>query len=159
LANPARAAYQLIGVGRHELIDSFAGALAELGVRHAIVVCGADGFDEVSLSGPTVVREIRGPSITAHEWTPADFGLEPCRPDELQIADAAESATMIRDVLANVPGAPRRVVVANAAAALLAADRVPTLREGVAVADSAIECGQAGRVLERLKLVPSGSQI
>src|SRR5205814_9093504 len=81
LANPAGAAYQLLGVGRPELLDPVAGALAELGTRHALVVCGADGFDEVSLSGPTLVREVRGATVTAHEWSPADFGLEPCRPD------------------------------------------------------------------------------
>jgi anthranilate phosphoribosyltransferase len=155
LANPAGAAYQLIGVGRPELIDPFAGALAQLGTRHGLVVCGADGFDEVSLSGPTLVREIRAGSILAHEWSPADFGLEPCRLDDLQVANAAESAAVIRGILADEPGSPRRMVVANAAAALLAADRVPTLRDGVTIADATIRSGRAARVLERLRLVPA----
>src|SRR5206468_9975124 len=75
LANPARAAYQLLGVGRPDLLDTLAGALAILGTRHALLVCGRDGLDEVSLSAPTLVREVRGHDVTAWEWTPEDFGL------------------------------------------------------------------------------------
>ena len=88
LANPAGAAYQLLGLGRPEQLDPMAGALAILGTRHALVVCGPDGFDEVSLSGPTTVRQVRGGTITRLTWTPEDFGLEPCQVEGLRVADA-----------------------------------------------------------------------
>src|SRR5207244_10132703 len=78
LANPAGAAYQLLGVGRPEWLDRLAAALARLGTRHALLVCGRDGLDEVSLSAPTLVRQVRGGQVISLEWTPADFGLEPC---------------------------------------------------------------------------------
>src|SRR5205807_3319468 len=74
LANPAGAAYQLLGVGRAELLDPMAGALAQLGTRHAFLVSAVDGLDEVSLAGPTQVREVRGGSVTTVEWLPGDFG-------------------------------------------------------------------------------------
>jgi anthranilate phosphoribosyltransferase len=151
LANPAAAPYQLLGLGRPEQLDPMAGALAILGTRHAVVVCGADGFDEVSLSGPTAVREVRGGTITSTMWTPKDFGMEPCRVDDLRVADAAGSAAIIRDVLDDRPGPARRIVVANAAAALLAAERVTSLRDGVQVAEDAIRTGSARQVVERLR--------
>jgi anthranilate phosphoribosyltransferase len=151
LANPAAASYQLLGLGRTSQLDSMAGALAILGTRHALVVCGPDGFDEVSLSGPTAVREVRGGTVTQLMWTPDDFGLEPCRVDEFRVADAAASAAVIREVLDDCPGPARRIVVANAAAALLAADRVKTLWEGVQMADASIHNGTARQVLERLR--------
>jgi anthranilate phosphoribosyltransferase len=114
------------------------------------LVCGPGGFDEVSLSGPTAVREVRGGNVSASEWTPSDFGLDECRLEDLRVADAAGSAAMIRDVLDNRPGPARRVVVANAAAAFLAADRVGSLTEGVELADATIRSGRARQVLERL---------
>ena len=90
----------------------------------------------------------------AYEWTASDFGLDSCDVNALRVADAAESAAVIRSVLADSPGAARRIVVANAAAALVAADRVTTLLEGVKLADATIHSGQAGRVLEQLRAVP-----
>src|SRR5207253_9985569 len=83
LANPAGAPYQLLGVGRRGLLDLMAGALARLGTRRALVVCSRDGLDEVSLSAPTEVREVCANIVRSLEWTPDDFGLAPCRLDEL----------------------------------------------------------------------------
>ena len=150
LANPAGAAYQLLGVGRPEWLDRMAGALAQLGARHALLVHAADGLDEVSLSGPTRVREVRGHTVRAYEWTPADFGLAPCGLEELRVDGPEASAAVIRSVLAGVAGPATRVVLANAAAALLAAERVATLAEGVARAEEAITAGRAARVLSEL---------
>jgi anthranilate phosphoribosyltransferase len=150
LANPAGTPYQLLGVGRPEWLDLLAGALAELGTRRAFLVCGRDGLDEVSLSAPTLVREVRGGSVTAHEWTPADFGLEPCGLDELCVDGPEASEAMLRAVLQNEGGAARRVVLANAAAALLAAERVGSLREGVTRAEVALAGGGTRRVLEAI---------
>jgi anthranilate phosphoribosyltransferase len=150
LVNPAATPYQLLGVGRPEWLDLLAGALAELGTRRAFLVCGRDGLDEVSLSGPTLVREVRGGRVTMHEWTPADFGLDSCELRELCVAGPDASAAMLRAVLSNEGGAPRRVVLANAAAALLAAERVDSLREGVSRAAEELAGGGAWRVLEAL---------
>ena len=112
-----------------------------------MLVCGRDGLDEVSLSGPTLVREVRDGAITAHEWTPADFGLAPCRLDELRVQGPEESAAVIRGVLAGTEGPALRVVLANAAAALLAAERVTTLAEGVEQAGAAVADGGPRHVL------------
>jgi anthranilate phosphoribosyltransferase len=150
LANPAGAAYQLLGVGKVELLDPMAGALARLGARRAFLVCGADGLDEVSLSGPTQVREVSGSQVLAQEWTPGDFDLQPCTLAELKVDTPQESAAVIRNVLRGQEGPTLRVVVANAAAALLAAERVATLREGVAQARAAIADGRAQSVLTKL---------
>jgi anthranilate phosphoribosyltransferase len=150
LANPAGAAFQLVGVGRPEWLDRMAGALARLGTRHAILVCGRDGLDEVSLSAPTLVREVRGGEVSAFEWTPEDFGLARCRPDELSAATAAESAELVRQAVQGRDGPAYRVTMANAAAALLAAGRVATPAEGVARAAGAVASGGAARVLAAL---------
>jgi anthranilate phosphoribosyltransferase len=150
LANPAGAQYQLLGVGRPELLDPLAGALARLGTRHAYLVCGKDGLDEVSLSGSTLVREVRGAEVSATEWSPDEFGLAPVTLAELQVQGPEESAAAIRAILDGADGPAARVVIANAAAALLAADKVNTLAEGTACAREVIQSGNARRVLERL---------
>src|SRR5262245_11965889 len=153
LANPAGACYQLLGVGRPELLDLVAGALARLGARRAFVVCSRDGLDEVSLSARTDVREVRGGSISAHEWTAADFHLADCRLEDLHADSVEASAAMIRDVLNGVDGPALRVVLANAAAALLAADRATTLAEAVAAARQAVSSDRARQVLEELRQI------
>jgi anthranilate phosphoribosyltransferase len=150
LANPARAPYQLLGVGCAENLDRLAGALARLGTRHSLLVCGRDGLDEVSLSAPTLVREVRDGVITVLEWTSADFGLDPCRLEELYADGPEESAAFIRGVLAGTEGPALRVVLANAAAALLAAEVVTTLAEGVERAGAAVADGRAAAVLDGL---------
>jgi len=150
LANPAGARYQLLGVGWPEWLDRLAGAVARLDIHHAILVHGRDGLDEVSLSGPTQVREVRDGLVVSLEWRPEDFDLEPCRAEELRAEGPEDSARLIREVLQGRPGAPLRVVLANAAAALLAADQVESLPEGVARARAAIASGAAAHVLNEL---------
>jgi len=151
LANPAGAPYQLLGVGRPELLDLVAGALARLGTIHALVVCGRDGLDEVSLSGITDVREVRGQSVIDQAWSPTDFGLASCDLADLRADGAAESAAIILALLSNHDGPPLRIVLANAAAALLAAERVTSLRDGVSLAREAIANGKAAQVLQTLQ--------
>jgi len=150
LANPAGATHQLLGVGRPEHLDLMAGALLRLGTRRALVVCGRDGLDEVSLSAPTMVREVHDQEVSAREWTARDFGLEPCKLSDLRADGPEQSAAMLRRVLDGDDGAPSRMVLANAAAGLLAAEQVPTLAEGVARAREALVGGKAREVLERL---------
>ncbi len=153
LANPARSPYQLIGVGRPEWLAPAAHALARLGTRHALVVRGDDGLDEVSLSAPTRVFEVRGTAVHCREWTAADFGLEPVALEELRADSPADSAGRLRDVLRGIEGPALRVVLANAAAALVAAERAPTPAAGVALARASIRSGKARRVLDRLAAI------
>jgi anthranilate phosphoribosyltransferase len=150
LANPAAAPYQLLGVGRPEWLDRLAEALARLGTRHALLVCGDDGLDEVSLAGPTRVREVRGGRVHELEWTPEDFGLTRCRLEDLHATGPEESAAVVRRVLAGSDSPAARIVLANAAAALLAAERVKAPKEGVALAGEAIISGRAAKVLDDL---------
>jgi anthranilate phosphoribosyltransferase len=150
LANPAGALYQLLGVGRLELLDILAEALARLGTKHALLVCGQDGLDEVTLSAPTQVREVRDHAVMGWQWVPEDFGLEPCNLAELKVRGPEDSASIIRGILAGQGGPPERIVLANAAAALLAAERVSSLREGVGRAAESIQTGRAQKVLDRL---------
>jgi anthranilate phosphoribosyltransferase len=152
LVNPARAPYQLLGVGRPEWLDLMAGALARLGgTRRALLVCGRDGLDEVTLAAATQVREVRGDAVRAWEWTPDDFGLPSCSPADVGVDGAADSARLIRGVLEGGAGPATDVVLANAAAALVAAERVETPREGVNRARQALTGGRALAVLEALR--------
>jgi anthranilate phosphoribosyltransferase len=153
LANPAGADYQLLGVGKAELLDPLAGALAKLGTKQAYLVCGRDGLDEVTLAAPTMFRQVRGNIVKTGEWTAGDFGLEPCPLEELRAANAGESATVIRRVLGGTPGPARRIVLANTAAALLTAERVSSLPEGVAQAAIAIDSGKARSLLETMRKI------
>lgn len=156
LANPARAARQLMGVGRQELLDSVAGALARLGAEHALVVRGEDGLDEVSLAAATQVRQVQGGTVRALVWTPADFGLEACNRDELRVDGPEQSAVLLRQVLEGVAGPAARVVLANAAAALFAGQRVDSLGEGVALARLAIASGSARKLLLAMSVPAAG---
>src|SRR5262249_33740843 len=133
LANPAQATFQLLGVSQPQLLDPMAGALVQLGTRRALVVCSTEGLDEISLSAPTLVRQIQGGRITSWEWTSRDFGLEPCSLAELRVQDSQQSAAQIQGVLRGQDGAVTRTVLANAAAALWLVDRVPTPAAGVAM--------------------------
>jgi anthranilate phosphoribosyltransferase len=153
LANPANAAFQLVGVGRRELLDPIAQALSELGTRRAFVVHADDGLDEVSLGATTRYRHIRDGSITAGQWSPADFGLEACGIEGIRAHDAGESARIIRHVLDGHPSPARQFVLANAAVAIHVAGRAENLREGARIAAAAIDSGKAAHVLDQLKMV------
>ena len=150
LANPAGADYQLLGVGKPELLDVLTEAVARIGIRRAILVCSRDGLDEVSLAAPTMVRVVEGNQFTATEWHPDEFGLDAVRVDDILAAGAAESAAAISSVLAGTDGPARRIVLANAAAGLFTVGTVSTLREGVASAAESVDSGKARRVLEQL---------
>ena len=150
LTNPARAEYQLVGTGRIDLAEKLAAALCSLGRRHAVVVCGADQLDEVSLWGTTVVLEVTDGEIRRHEWTASSFGLPECTVAELRIDSPAGSAEVIRQVLAGHPGPARNIVVANAAAGYLAAEQETDLAAAVARAQEVLDTGKAAELLQRL---------
>jgi anthranilate phosphoribosyltransferase len=151
LLNPAGAQHQLLGVGRSELLDLLAAALVRLGTKRAVVVCSRDGLDEVALSAATSIREIQGCHIASAEWTPADFGLERCTLEDLRVNGPEASAALIRQVLAGDRGPATRVVLANSAAALLAAEKVKTLAEGVDLASAIVFGGKALALFEKMR--------
>ena len=151
LANPAGAEFQLVGVGNADLLDTLAGALAELGTRRAILVCGFDGLDEVTLAAPTMVRIVEDHTIFSDEWDASDFGLAPVALADIRAEGPVESARIIRAVLEGTDGPARRIVVANAAAALFTTRTARNLHEGVEIAEESIRSGKALGIMEQLK--------
>ena len=150
LTNPAGATAQVLGVFDARVSELMARALAALGCRRAFVVHGADGMDEISLSGETQVTELREGAVHSYTLTPEDFGLERAPLEALTGGDAPTNAQIIRRILDGEPGPPRDIVLANAAAALVAAGRAANWRDGVALAAQSIDSGAALRKLDAL---------
>jgi anthranilate phosphoribosyltransferase len=152
LTNPAGAPFQLLGVGRPELRETLARVLALLGTQRSAVVSGAGNVGEVTIAGATEFTEVTATGDLRHgRWTAADFGLtDPYSLDALAIENPAQSAAVIRRVLAGEPGPARDIVAANTAAALWVAGRVASLREGTLLAQQTIDNGAAAELLSRL---------
>ena len=150
LTNPAGASAQVLGVPAARLTELLARALAELGVERAFVVHGADGLDEISLSSETHVAEVRHGQVRSYRVAPEDFGLRRAPLETLAGGSATENARIITRVLGGEPGSRRDIVLANAAAALVAAGRAGNFREGARVAAQSIDSGAAREKLEQL---------
>jgi anthranilate phosphoribosyltransferase len=150
LSNPAGASFQLLGVGRPELRPLLAEALAMLGTVRVLVVHGSDGLDEVTLGGVTHVTEATRGQSREFDWHPADFGLEVCPCEPLLVDGPAQSAAVIRDILAGHPGPPRDIVLANAGAALWTVGRDESLPQCVRLAAEAVDSGAASELLSKL---------
>lgn len=149
LTNPASAEYQVIGAGRTHLAQLLAEALAELGTVRALVVCGNDELDEVSLWGETAVFVVESGRVQRETWSPETLGLPVCEVAELRVSSPVESAAVIRQVLAGEEGPSRDIVLANAAAALVACQLAANAADGVARARAAIDSGSAANLLEQ----------
>ena len=143
LTNPAGARAQVLGVAEPDLVEKVALALQRLGCKHALVVHGNDGLDEISLHAPTTVCEVRGERVTTYQIAPEEFGMERVPPSALAGGTADENAALVREVLAGREGPRRQVVLLNAAAALVAADLASDLMEGLHLAADAIDSGRA----------------
>jgi anthranilate phosphoribosyltransferase len=150
LANPAGARRQLLGVFAGGWVEPLARVLGQLGAERAWVVHGADGLDELSTTGPSVVAELREGEVRTFEVTPEDAGLPRARLEDLRGADAESNADALRAVLDGMRGPYRDIVLLNSAAALIVADRDEDLASGVARAAQAIDGGAAKAVLARL---------
>jgi anthranilate phosphoribosyltransferase len=122
LTNPAGAQAQVVGVFSADVLDLMAGTLAELGVTRAFVVHGAGGLDEISLSGETLVAEVREGEIKRYRVAPEDFGVASASLDAIRGGSPAENAAILQSIFAGEPGPRRDIVVINTAAALVAAD-------------------------------------
>ncbi|MGX1100405.1 anthranilate phosphoribosyltransferase [Amorphus sp. MBR-141] len=150
LSNPAGVKRQLVGVFDGRWVEPIAHALRELGSEKVWVVHGADGLDEVTVTTETRVAAVEDGAVRTFTVTPEDAGLPRWPLDQLIGSDAHKNATALRDVLEGKPGAYRDIVLMNAAAAFIVADRVDTLREGAALAAETIDSGRALDVLGRL---------
>ena len=149
LTNPAGAARQVIGVSDVAYVDVVAAALAELGGRSALVVSSEDGLDEISVSAPTRVVEVRDGHIRSFIVSPAELGVTPARLEELRAGTPETNAGIVREVLGGAPGAAREVTVLNAGAAIYAAGRSDSIADGIAAAREAVDSGAAAALLER----------
>ena len=150
LTNPASARAQVLGVADRMLVEKMALALRGLGCHHALVVHGEDGLDEITINGQTQVYEVKDGSIKIYSISPEDLSLARADLSSLRGGTVTENAAILRSVLIGTPGPRRDVVLMNAAAALLAGDRVDTLQQGVALAGEVIDSGHALAKLERL---------
>jgi anthranilate phosphoribosyltransferase len=158
LLNPAGARRQVMGVFHERLVRLVAEAMVLLGVEHAMVVHGDGGsargqagMDEISLSGPTLVAEVRDGLVREYVVAPEDFGLERAPVEALTGGDAAMNAAILRAIFAGEPGPRRDVVVLNAAAVLVTAGLATTIGEGVMLAASAIDSGKVTQLVEALR--------
>jgi anthranilate phosphoribosyltransferase len=143
LTNPAGAPNILMGVFHPDLVGIQVRALQALGAKHALVVWGRDGMDEISLGAATLVGELRDGVVREYEVEPEDFGLSMASSRNLRVEDASESKAMLLDAISGVPGVPHDIVCLNAGAALYAADVAPSIQAGIDLARSTIASGAA----------------
>lgn len=153
LCNPARASWQILGVGKREYLRPIAEALVHLKIEHAVVVHGEPGLDEVSLQGTTEVYLIKGRTITPESWAPSDFGYEFQSIHAIRCKDAVESAHFIEKMLRGQELSAGKWVLANVAVGFLLADQVKTLRDGVQRAEEVVRSGLALGKLEQIRLL------
>lgn len=151
LTNPAGASGQVVGVYALELVETLAEALSMLGTHRAFVVHGLDGLDEITITGPTRVAEVREGQVHTYEIGPEEFGMKCADIDAISGgADANENAGIVRRILDGEQSARRDVVLMNSAAALVAVGKAINLREGAAIAAKSIDSGAAAKKLEAL---------
>ncbi len=152
LCNPAGVKHQLVGAFSLQIAETMAEILVALGSERFVTVHADDGLDEISISGPTTVFTYTGENsgIEPSSVHPSDFGLATAPIDDIIGGDAARNAEMILSILGGQSGAPRDIVVLNAAFALYAGDVVPSVQDGIQKAAESIDSGQARRSLEKL---------
>ena len=150
LTNPAGAKRQLLGVFDGALTEALAGVLRELGSDQALVVHGSDGLDEITLTGPTQVSELRDGQVSTRQIHPGDFGLQTVSAEALKGGDADYNARILREVLDGEEGPQRGVVLLNAAAAIVVGGLAEDITAGLEVARESIDSGKARQALDRL---------
>jgi anthranilate phosphoribosyltransferase len=149
LTNPAGAKAQVLGVADAAIGEKMTQVLGRLGCRHALVVHGEDGLDEMTLGGPSLVYELKEGDIRSYRVTPEEVGLRPASGQAIKGGSPEENAAAIRAVFGGETGPLRDIVLLNSAAALVAADKVASLGEGVTLAAQAIDSGAAREKLGR----------
>lgn len=150
LTNPAGATCQLIGVYDPKLTEMFAGVLKNMGTKRAFVVHGSDGLDEATITGETRVSELKEGLITTYNINPVDLLGQTYVSDDLLGGDASVNAKITKDVLMGNDGACRKIVLLNAALAIIAGQKAKDIREGITVAEQCIDRGDALKKLQAL---------
>jgi anthranilate phosphoribosyltransferase len=149
LVNPAGANMELLGVYEPELIEPMAKVLCNLGVKRGMVVYGHDGLDEISISSPTTVCELRDGFIKSYEVEPEQFGLMRCKKEDLLGGTPSENAQITKDILSGAKGPKRDAVLINSAAAIHIAKPEISIKEGIAIAEETIDSGKANEQLKQ----------
>lgn len=150
LTNPAGAGSQLVGASSETAAELMAYALSHLGTRRAFVVHGSDGLDEITTTTSTIAFAVKPGHVERRLLTPDDFGVPRAMLRDLHAGTKEDNVRIAREVLAGRPGAPREIVLVNAAAALVAAGRAGDWKSGVDLAAAAIDEGKAQAKLEEL---------
>jgi anthranilate phosphoribosyltransferase len=151
LTNPAGARRQLVGVYARDKVSLLAHVLAELGSQHALVVHGADGLDEITITGPTWVAEVRDGLVKEFTLTPEAFGIDRTSLDSLRGGSPEENAEAVENLLDGAVGPYHDIVSLNAGAALYVAGEVDSIGDGVARARTALLDGRAAQKLNQLR--------
>jgi anthranilate phosphoribosyltransferase len=157
LTNPAGANCQLLGVYAPELTEMFAHALQLLGAKRAFVVHGHDGLDEISVCAPTRISELKDGLIRTYDISPEQFFGEKAEPADLLGGNPEENAQITRNILSGEKGPKRNVVLINAAAALVAAGQAEDLKQGILMAETAIDDASAAKKMEALITYSQGN--
>jgi anthranilate phosphoribosyltransferase len=150
LTNPSSPTMQLLGVYDEYLVEPLAQVLSSLGVKRGMVVYGMDKLDEISLSAPTKVCEIRDGWYKTRMITPEEFGFERCTKDDLKGGTPGENASITRAIFAGEKGHKRNAVLLNAGAALYIAGKADSMEAGVKLAAELIDSGEAAKTLEKV---------
>ncbi|MBQ6660433.1 MAG: anthranilate phosphoribosyltransferase [Lachnospiraceae bacterium] len=150
LTNPGHPTMQLLGVYDEYLVEPLAQVLVNLGIKRGMVVYGMDKLDEISMSAPTKICEIRDGWFRSTTITPEDFGFERCTKEELRGGTPAENAAITRAILSGEKGPKRNAVLLNAGASLYIAGKAESFRDGVALAAELIDSGKATETLEKI---------
>ncbi len=148
LTNPAGAKMELMGVYHRDLVEPLAQVMCNLGVKSAMVVHGEDGLDEISLSAPTFVCEVRDGWVRSYTVTPEQYGFARCGKEDLRGGSPAENAEILKAVLAGEKGAKRDAALLNAAAALFTTGMYDSIEAALKVAEAAVDSGAAAKKLD-----------
>ncbi len=143
LTNPASPKFQLLGVYDEYLVNPLAQVLASLGIKRGMVVYGQDKLDEISLSSPTSICEIRDGWYKSYVIAPEDFGFERCAKSDLKGGTPSENAEIVREILGCKKGHKRNAVLMNAGASLYIAGKAESMKDGISLAGEIIDSGKA----------------
>lgn len=153
LCNPAAVDYQVLGVYDVKLLNTMASVLGELGSKEVMVIASDDGLDELSLSAPTSIAHLKAGKVTQYKISPEEVGLNRVPASAIKGGDSNENAQILLNILKGEHGAPRDIVLFNAAAGLIVTGKVSNWTEGIALAAETIDSGQAMAKLEQVRSI------
>lgn len=157
LCNPAGATHQLIGVFDPSLTETLARVMANLGIKHALVVHGRDGLDEITTTTSSIISEFHNGMLNNYEITPEDFGFKKTGLEDLKGGSISDNVQIMLEVLNGKSDSKRNIVLLNAAAALYASDKAKSIKEGISLACESIDSGRALKKLALLKEYSRGN--